>query len=71
MARLSVGRKEQVERADLAPTSGTGGVVAVILFVVGVAALGEVPPTGRVDHGVDTPGELADPATDRRRGASA
>jgi hypothetical protein len=42
MAQLSVGRREQVERADVAPTSGTGGVVAVILFVVGVAALGEV-----------------------------
>jgi hypothetical protein len=42
MARPSAVRREQVEGAAVEPTSGTGGVVAVLLFVVGVAALGEV-----------------------------
>jgi len=42
MARLPAGRREQDEGADVAPRSGTGGVVAVLLFVVAVAALAEV-----------------------------
>jgi len=46
MARLqAVRRREQVEGAVVEPRSGTGGVVAVLVFVVavvGVAALGEV-----------------------------
>ena len=42
MARLQAVRREQVEGADVEPRSGTGGVVALLLFVVAVAALGEV-----------------------------
>jgi hypothetical protein len=42
MARLQAVRREQIEGADVEPQSGTGGVVAVLLFVVAVAALGEV-----------------------------
>ena len=42
MARLQAVRREQVEGADVDPRSGTGGVVALLLFVVAVAALGEV-----------------------------
>jgi hypothetical protein len=42
MARLQAVRREQGEGADAEPRSGTGGVVAVLLFVVAVAALCEV-----------------------------
>jgi hypothetical protein len=41
MARPETIRREQVEGADVEPQSGTGGALAVLLFVVAVAALGE------------------------------
>ena len=41
MAWLQAGQ-EQVESAEAEPRSGTGGVVAVLLFVVAVAALCEI-----------------------------
>ena len=41
MARLQVVRGEQVEGGEAEPRSGIGGVVALLLFVAAVAALGE------------------------------
>lgn len=54
MARLQAVRRERVEGADVEPRSGTGGVVAVLLFVVAVAALGEVV-AGRAAATPDAP----------------
>ena len=51
MARLQAVRREQVEGAVLEPRSGTGGVVAVLLFVVAVAALGEIAASRAVATG--------------------
>lgn len=54
MARLQAVRREQVEGADVERRSGTGGVVALLLFVVAVAALGEVV-AGRAAASPDAP----------------
>ena len=54
MARLPAVRREQVEGANVEPRSGTGGVVALLLFVVAVAALGEVV-AGRAAASRDAP----------------
>jgi len=54
MARLRSVRREQIEGAEPEPRSGPGGVVAVLLCVVAVAALGEVV-AGRVAASRDAP----------------